>query len=54
MAGSCELGNEPLGSIKILEIISICVTGGCSRRAQLHVVSYCTHTFHLVIEYGTT
>jgi hypothetical protein len=37
--GPCEHGNEPSGSIKCLEILE-CATGGFSRRAQFHGVSY--------------
>jgi hypothetical protein len=37
VAGSCEQGNEPWGSIKFL---SSYTTGGFSRRAQLHEVSF--------------
>jgi hypothetical protein len=38
--GSCEHGNEPVGSIRFGKFLSSCTTGGFSRRAQLHVVSY--------------
>jgi hypothetical protein len=34
--GSCEHGNEFSGSIKCWELLTICTTGGISRRAQLH------------------
>jgi hypothetical protein len=38
--GSCEHGNEPKGSIKLL---STCTTGDLSRRARLHAVSLVTY-----------
>jgi hypothetical protein len=37
---SCELGNEPLGSIIYRELQSGCITCGPSSGAQLHRVSY--------------
>jgi hypothetical protein len=41
--GSCEYGNEHLGSINVGKFLSSCITGGFSRRAQLHEVGYlCT------------
>jgi hypothetical protein len=39
MVGSCGHGNEPSGSINVGKFLSICTTGGFSRRAQLHGVS---------------
>jgi hypothetical protein len=38
--GSCEHGNELSGSIKDGIFFSVWATGGFSRRAQLHEVSY--------------
>jgi hypothetical protein len=46
--GSCEHGNEPPGSKKMLKFMSGCVTGGFSRRAQLHEVSW-YETFELIL-----
>jgi hypothetical protein len=37
--GSCELGNEPSGSIKCWELPNGCTTGGLSSGTQLHRVS---------------
>jgi hypothetical protein len=37
---SCELGNEPSGSIKCWELPSGCTTCGLSSSTQLHRVSY--------------
>jgi hypothetical protein len=37
---SCELGNEPSGSIKCWELPSGCTTCGLSSGTQLHRVSY--------------
>jgi hypothetical protein len=36
---SCELGNEPSGSVKCWELPSDCTTGGLSSGTQLHRVS---------------
>jgi hypothetical protein len=38
--GSREHDNEPSGSIKVGKFSGSCVTGGVSRRAQLHGVGY--------------
>jgi hypothetical protein len=38
--GLCEHGNEPSGSINNGNFLSSCRTGGFSRNAQLHEVSY--------------
>jgi hypothetical protein len=35
MEGSCEHGNEPLGSVKRWKFLSSCTTGGFSRRAEI-------------------
>jgi hypothetical protein len=40
--GSCERGNEPSGLIKCWKFLSGCTIGGFLRRAQCHVVSYCS------------
>jgi hypothetical protein len=37
---SCELGNEPSGSIKCWKLLSGCTTCGLSSGTQLHRVSY--------------
>jgi hypothetical protein len=37
---SCELGNEPSGSIKCWELPNGCTTCGLSSGTQLHRVSY--------------
>jgi hypothetical protein len=42
--GSCEHSNEPSVFIKFGKFLSGCATGGFSRRAQLHGVSYLTIT----------
>jgi hypothetical protein len=36
---SCELGNEPSGSIKCWELSNGCTTCGLSSGTQLHIVS---------------
>jgi hypothetical protein len=36
---SCELGNEPSGSIKCWELPNGCTTFGLSSGTQLHLVS---------------
>jgi hypothetical protein len=38
--GCCEHGNIPLGFIKCWVFLSMCITGGSSRRAQFHDVSW--------------
>jgi hypothetical protein len=38
VAGSCEYGDEPLGSINVGKFLSSCATPSFSRRAQLHGV----------------
>jgi hypothetical protein len=44
---SCELGNEPSGSIKCWELPSGCTTCGLSSGTQLHIVGWlgCLHSF---------
>jgi hypothetical protein len=37
---SCELGNEPSGSIKFWELPNGCTTCGLSSGTQLHTVSH--------------
>jgi hypothetical protein len=37
---SCELGNEPSGSIKCWDLLSGCTSCGLSSGTQLHRVSY--------------
>jgi hypothetical protein len=37
---SCEVDNEPSGSIKCWELLSGCTTCGLSSGTQLHRVSY--------------
>jgi hypothetical protein len=37
---SCELGNEPSGSIKFCELSNGCTTCGLSSGTRLHRVSY--------------
>jgi hypothetical protein len=41
---SCELGNEPSGSIKCWELPTGCKSCGLSSGTQLHRVSYGLHT----------
>jgi hypothetical protein len=37
--GSCEYGNELLGSIKCGKLLSSCTNGDLLRRAEIHGVS---------------
>jgi hypothetical protein len=50
--GSCELGNEPLGSIKCWELRSGCTTCGLSSGTQLHRVSSLDHRCDRPGRYG--
>jgi hypothetical protein len=50
--GSCEHGNEPSGSINVGKFLSSCVTGGFSRRAQLHEVRYKSNTSKMLTFYS--
>jgi hypothetical protein len=40
MESSCELGNEPSGSIKCWELPNGCTSCGMSSGTQLHIISF--------------
>jgi hypothetical protein len=54
MEGSCEHGNDLLGSLNSVKLLSSCTIGGLSRRAKFHAVNLLVqkseHTsFHIQI-----
>jgi hypothetical protein len=50
---SCELGNEPLGSIKCWELPSGCTTCGLSSGTQLHRVSEFSYKMDVIFSFET-
>ena len=62
MAGTCECGNEPLGSIKCRKFLTSCEPISFSRRTLLHGVSklccnivhsLCTDSTNIAIQFHT-
>jgi hypothetical protein len=45
-------GNEPSGSLNVWKFLSSCTTGGFSRRAQLHEVSFLKSTVVQLVFYS--